>query len=246
MNETLLTALALIPALVIAIVFHEVAHGWTALALGDPTAKERRRLSLNPIRHVDPIGTLILPGMLALSGLPVFGWAKPVPVIKQRLRNPRFGMMAVAAAGPGMNLALAAIGAVVLGLLVAYLTPDAGLAGGLIDLLAQGRVPNPSTGAGFALMAVLYFILINIFLALFNLLPIPPFDGSHIVEGLLPEPAARVYDKIRPFGFPLLFVLLLVIPYFFPGLGIVENVVIPPVEWAREKFFDLAIWIAGE
>ena len=115
MNETLLTALALIPALVIAIVFHEVAHGWTALALGDPTAKERKRLSLNPIRHVDPFGTLILPGLLALSGLPVFGWAKPVPVIKQRLRNPRFGMMAVAAAGPGTNLVLAAIGAVVLG-----------------------------------------------------------------------------------------------------------------------------------
>src|SRR5688572_17562721 len=118
MDGTLLTALALIPALVIAIVFHEVAHGWTALALGDPTAKERKRLSLNPIRHVDPLGTLILPGLLALSGLPVFGWAKPVPVIKQRLRNPRFGMMAVAAAGPASNLMMATIGAVVWGLTV--------------------------------------------------------------------------------------------------------------------------------
>ena len=225
MDGTLLTALALIPALVIAIVFHEVAHGWTALALGDPTAKERKRLSFNPIRHVDPIGTLLVPG--------------------GRLRNPRFGMMAVAAAGPGMNLALAAIGAVVLGLLVAYLTPDAGLAGGLIDLLAQGRVPNPSTGAGFALMAVLYFILINIFLALFNMLPIPPFDGSHIVEGLLPRRAALVYDKLRPFGFPLLFLLLLVIPWFFPGLGIVERVVLPPVIWAQEKYLALASLVAG-
>ena len=228
MNETLLTALAMIPALVIAIVFHEVAHGWTALALGDPTAKERRRLSLNPIRHVDPIGTLILPGMLALSGLPVFGWAKPVPVIKGRLNNPRFGMMAVAAAGPLTNLVLATIGAIAIG------------------LAARTALAPPEGVLGFAFLALNYFILINIFLALFNLLPIPPFDGSHIVEGLLPEPAARVYDKIRPFGFPLLFVLLLVIPYFFPGLGIVENVVIPPVEWAREKFFDLAIWIAGE
>ena len=245
MDGTLLTALALIPALVIAIVVHEVAHGWTALALGDPTAKERKRLSLNPLRHVDPIGTLLVPGGLLLAGLPAFGWAKPVPVIKQRLRNPRFGMMAVAAAGPGMNLALAAIGAVVLGLLVAYLTPDAGLAGGLIDLLAQGRVPNPSTGAGFALMAVLYFILINIFLALFNMLPIPPFDGSHIVEGLLPRRAALVYDKLRPFGFPLLFLLLLVIPWFFPGLGIVERVVLPPVIWAQEKYLALASLVAG-
>src|SRR5690554_6699382 len=110
MDGTLLMALALIPALIIAIVFHEVAHGWTALMLGDPTAKESKRLSLNPIRHVDPIGTVVVPGALALSGLPVFGWAKPVPVIKSRLNNPRFGMMAVAAAGPGTNLVLAAIG----------------------------------------------------------------------------------------------------------------------------------------
>jgi len=226
MNDTLLTALALIPALVIAIVFHEVAHGWTALALGDPTAKERKRLTLNPIRHVDPFGTLLLPGLLALSGLPVFGWAKPVPVIKQRLRNPRFGMMAVAAAGPGTNLVLAAIGAVVLGLLV-----RSGI--------------QPEGVSGFALASLYSFILINIFLALFNLLPLPPFDGSHIVEGLLPPRAARVYEKLRPFGFPLLFLLLLVIPYFFPGLGIVERVVLPPVEWAEAKFMLLASWAAG-
>ena len=226
MNDTLLTALALIPALVIAIVFHEVAHGWTALVLGDPTAKERKRLSLNPIRHVDPFGTLILPGLLALSGAPVFGWAKPVPVIKSRLRNPRFGMMAVAAAGPGTNLVLAAIGALVLGLLV-----RSGI--------------QPEGVSGFALASLYSFILINIFLALFNLLPLPPFDGSHIVEGLLPPRAARVYEKLRPFGFPLLFLLLLVIPYFFPGLGIVERVVLPPVEWAEAKFMLLASWAAG-
>ena len=245
MNDALLTALALIPALVIAIVFHEVAHGWTALALGDPTARERKRLSLNPIRHVDPFGTLILPGLLALTGAPVFGWAKPLPVIKQRLKNPRFGMMAVAAAGPGTNLVLAAIGAVVLGLLVAFLTPDARVAGSLIEVLAQGRAPDPSTGAGFALLAVLYFIVINIFLALFNLLPIPPFDGSHIVEGLLPPRAARVYEKLRPFGFPLLFLFLLVIPWLFPGLGIAERLVLPPVMWAQDKFMALATLVAG-
>ena len=226
MDGTLLTALALIPALVIAIVFHEVAHGWTALALGDPTAKERKRLTLNPIRHVDLLGTLIRPGMLALSGLPVFGWAKPVPVIKQRLRNPRFGMMAVAAAGPATNLVLAVIGALGLGLMVR---------GGMA----------PDGVSGFLGASLYSFILINIFLALFNLLPLPPFDGSHIVEGLLPPRAAQVYDKLRPFGFPLLFLLLLVIPYFFPGLGIVERVVLPPVEWAETKFMMLAAWVAG-
>lgn len=226
MDGTLLAALALIPALVIAIVFHEVAHGWTALMLGDPTAKERKRLSLNPIRHVDPFGTLILPGLLALTGAPVFGWAKPVPVIKDRLRNPRFGMMAVAAAGPGTNLVLAAIGAVAFG------------------LLARGGVPAEGL-TGFALASLYSFILINIFLALFNLLPLPPFDGSHIVEGLLPPKAARVYEKLRPFGFPLLFLLLLVIPWLFPELGIVERMVLPPVEWAEGKFMVMAAWAAG-
>jgi Zn-dependent protease len=227
MNDTLLQALALIPALVIAIVFHEVAHGWTALMLGDPTAKERKRLSLNPIRHVDPVGTVIVPGMLMLSGLPAFGWAKPVPVIKQRLNNPRFGMMAVAAAGPATNLVLATLGAIALG------------------LLARAIGGEPGVAAGFAIASLYLFIAINVFLALFNLLPIPPFDGSHIVEGLLPERAGRAYEKLRPFGFPLMFLLLLVIPWLFPGLGLVERVVLPPVEWAQAKFMAITLWVAG-
>ena len=227
MSDTIILAIVLIPSLIIAIVFHEVAHGWVAKFLGDPTAAEQRRLSLNPLRHVDPIGTVILPGMLALSGAPVFGWAKPVPVIKQRLNNPRFGMMAVAAAGPGTNLILATIGAVLLG------------------LLARGLTAAPDGAFGVLLTGLNYFIVINIFLALFNLLPIPPFDGSHIVEGLLPPKAALAYAKLRPFGLPLLIVLLLVIPYLFPGLGIVENVVVPPVEWAQRHFMQLAALIAG-
>ena len=233
MDGTLLTALALIPALVIAIVFHEVAHGWTALMLGDPTAKERKRLSLNPIRHVDPFGTLILPGMLALSGLPVFGWAKPVPVIKQRLRNPRFGMMAVAAAGPATNLVLATIGAVALGIVV------------LAYARSEFESGNPAWGYVLTGLALEYFLTINVFLALFNLLPIPPFDGSHIVEGLLPDRAARAYDKLRPFGFPLLFLLLLVIPWLFPQLGLIERVVMPPVEWVIGLYAEIARAVAG-
>lgn len=227
MNDTLLQALAIIPALVLAIVFHEVAHGWTALALGDPTAKERKRLTLNPIPHVDPFGTLILPGLLTLSGLPAFGWAKPVPVNKWRLKNPRYGMMAVAAAGPATNLVLAGLGAILLG------------------ILARGMAGPPEGLLGFGLLAIMYFIGINIFLALFNLLPIPPFDGSHIVEGLLPETAAAAFDKLRPYSFMLLILVLLIIPYFFPGLGIVERVVLPPFEWAQRQFLGLAYWIAG-
>jgi len=228
LNETLYQAAALIVPLILAIVFHEVAHGWTALALGDPTAKERRRLSLNPLRHVDPVGTVILPGLLALVKAPVFGWAKPVPVSKQRLRNPRFGMMAVAAAGPGTNFVLAALSAVALGLLVrAY---------------GQG---SPGPVALFAAANLNNFILINLFLGLFNLLPLPPFDGSHIVEGLLPRPAARVCERLRPFGLLLFFVVLLVIPWLFPQANIVERFVLPPVEWAAARFFALAEAVAG-
>ena len=245
MDGTLLTALALIPALVIAIVFHEVAHGWTALMLGDPTAKERKRLSLNPIRHVDPFGTLLLPGLLALTGAPVFGWAKPVPVDKWRLDNPRFGMMAVAAAGPGTNLVLAAIGAVLLGVFLRTIVPASTDPAEITNLLMQVVASAPIGGTGFVLFGLSYFILVNLFLALFNLLPLPPFDGSHIVEGLLPPRAAQVYEKLRPFGFPLLFLLLLVIPYFFPGLGIVERFVLPPVLWALGQYLQLASLIAG-
>ena len=225
MSETLQLALLLIPCLVIAIVFHEVAHGWAALALGDPTAKERRRLTLNPIRHVDLVGTLLVPGALALLGGPVFGWAKPVPVNFARLRNPRLGMMLVAAAGPATNLLLATLGAVMLGLYAGSLTaPPDGV--------------NEYVFGGLQL-----FILINVFLALFNLLPIPPFDGSHIVEGLLPRSMAVHYAKLRNLGM-LLFVALIAATWAFPDSGIIEKVVGPPVEWAQGLFFGLAEWVA--
>ena len=227
MTETVALAIILIPCLIVAIVFHEVAHGWVANLLGDPTAMEQRRLSLNPLRHVDPIGTVILPGLLALTGAPVFGWAKPVPVNARRLDNPRYGMMAVAAAGPGTNFILALLGAVVLG------------------LLARGLTGEPGVGLGLVFTGLNYFIIINLFLGMFNLIPLPPFDGSHIVEGLLPRDLARKYARLRPFGLPLLFLLLLVVPWLFPGLGIIENVVLPPVEWAREHVMRLAIAVAG-
>ena len=171
MSETLLLILLLVPALIVAIVFHEIAHGWTALMLGDPTAKEQRRLSLNPIRHVDPIGTLLVPGALALSGGPIFGWAKPVPVLKQRLDNPRFGMMAVAAAGPGTNLILAAIGAIALGLVA----PSLG-----------GTAAEP----GFAVQALFYFILINLSSA--------QFTGGPIVFSRIPSSGANQVSAIKP------------------------------------------------
>ena len=229
MNETLYNAATLIVPLILAIVFHEVAHGWVASLLGDPTAKERKRLSLNPLRHVDPIGTVIVPGLLALVKAPVFGWAKPVPVIKQRLRNPRFGMMLVAAAGPASNLLLAALGAVLLGLLVRALENSA-------------LTPGVS---GFIVANFVNFLMINVFLALFNLLPIPPFDGSHIVEGLLPPRAAQYYDRLRPLGFPLVLVLIVVLPSLIPGFDPVGRLVVPPVQWAIGHYLELAQAVAG-
>ena len=226
MTETLLYAAILAPCLIIAIVFHEVAHGLAALALGDPTAREQRRLSLNPLRHIDPVGTLLVPGALALLGGPVFGWAKPVPINARRLNNPRFGMMAVAAAGPGMNLLLALVAAVLLGVV-----------GGLG--LGEG-----AAAAGIAATLLTTFILINIFLALFNLLPIPPFDGSHIVGGLLPRSMAAQWQKLQQVGM-LLLVALIAATWAFPGFALVEHTVLPPVLWLEERYFALVQWIAG-
>jgi len=226
MDGTLLTILALAPALIFAIVFHEIAHGWTALALGDPTAKARRRLSLTPIRHVDPVGTLVLPGLLALVGAPIFGWAKPVPVIQQRLRNPRFGMMAVAAAGPLTNLVMAALGALAIGLLV------------------RGGAPADASLRGFAVLAFTYFVAINVFVAFFNLLPIPPFDGSHIVEGVLPRSWAAAYGRLRGLGMALFFILV-ALSWYGPTSGLLGNLIGPPVEWMLGWFDALVGWVAG-
>ena len=229
MNETLFQAAALIVPLVIAIVFHEVAHGWTARLLGDPTAARMKRLSLNPLRHVDPVGTILVPGALALAKGPIMGWAKPVPVIKERLRNPRFGMMAVAAAGPGSNLVLAAVGAMLLGLLLG----------------SYQAAQEPSLVARFVALNLFNFITINVFLALFNLLPIPPFDGSHIVEGLLPKRAAARYEQLRPLGFPIMLLLIVVLPWMIPGFDPVGKLVVPPVEWLTGQYMALATVFAG-
>ena len=229
MNEMIFQAAALIIPMIIAIVFHEVAHGWTARMLGDPTAAELGRLSFNPIRHVDPFGTVILPGLLKLSGLPVFGWAKPVPVIKARLRNPRRDMMLVAAAGPGSNLIMALIGAVVLGL-----------------VLPMGDQVQGMSGAfGFLLLNLVHFVLINIFLAIFNLLPIPPFDGGHIVEGLLPRALAARYAGLHRQALLVMIGLLVILPMVTPQYNVVRWLVGPPVDWLTGHYLGLARAIAG-
>ena len=200
-------AVWLVP-LVIAIVFHEVAHGLVARRLGDPTAESKGRLSLNPIKHIDPFGTVILPMLLALSHAPMFGWAKPVPVNYSRLNSPRRDMVLVALAGPGMNLILALVGTAILAATV-----------------------EAKTGVGAFIAAnALNFVLINIFLAIFNLLPVPPFDGGHVVEGLLPPGPAQSFRKLGRYSLLVLVLLLLVLPALSPRANVVARIVSPIVD----------------
>jgi Zn-dependent protease len=213
-------AVWLVP-LVIAIVFHEVAHGLVAKRLGDPTAKDKGRLTLNPIRHVDPFGTVILPLLLAISHAPVFGWAKPVPVNYARLNNPRRDMVLVALAGPGMNLLLALLGTALLA--------------GTVTISGGARTVASALVAANALN----FVLINIFLAIFNLLPVPPFDGGHVVEGLLPRPLAVRFHKIGRYSLLVFIVLLLVLPALSPKADVVARVVSPIVDGITRLFLGI-------
>jgi Zn-dependent protease len=230
MNSLVLQiALAVIP-IVLAITLHEAAHGYAALAMGDDTAKRAGRLSLNPLAHVDRVGTILLPGFLLIVQLLtfhrvmfMFGWAKPVPVAAWRFRHPRQGMMVVAAAGPAMNFFLAWLGAL-LAYALSYL-PDAG-----VELAAQ---------------FIEDFILVNLVLGLFNLLPIPPLDGGRIVVGLLPPPLAQAWARLERFGIVLVLLVVFLLPRLLADFGIAFdpfsaalNTVLP---WA----FRVVLMLAG-
>lgn len=178
------------PPLLLAITLHEVAHGWAALLCGDATAKAQGRLSLNPLRHIDPIGTVLVPALMALFGGFIFGWAKPVPVNYGRLRQPKRDMALVALAGPLSNLLMA------LGWALAALAGQA-LHGGLpwlgVPLFAMGVVG----------------VSVNVMLGVLNLVPIPPLDGSRVLAGMLPNRAGQIMAQIEPYGLIILVVLLM-------------------------------------
>lgn len=223
MNGNIVYEIAIwVVPLVIAIVFHEVAHGLVARRLGDPTAQAKGRLSLNPIRHIDPFGTIILPLLLALTHAgAIFGWAKPVPVDYRRLRNPRRDMVLVALAGPGMNLLLALVGTAILS----------------ATIMMSGGARNGA--AAIVAANALNFVLINIFLAVFNLIPVPPFDGGHVAEGLLPSSLALPFRRIGRYSLLVFVFLLLVLPALSPRADVIARVVSPIVESLTRLFLGI-------
>jgi Zn-dependent protease len=190
--------------LVIAITFHEAAHGFVAHRLGDDTAYNLGRVSFNPIRHIDPFGTLIMPAILLLSHAPfLFGYAKPVPVNFRALNNPRIGMVLVALAGPATNIALALVAA----------------------LAFHGVGLLPADAARWVADNLKNALLINVILAIFNMMPIPPLDGGRVAVGLLPRPLALPLARLEPFGMLILISLLIVLPLVGTQLGLNLDVI---------------------
>jgi Zn-dependent protease len=184
-----------VPALILAITLHEVSHGYVANRLGDPTARLMGRLTLNPIKHIDPIGTVVLPLILTVLGGVIFGYAKPVPINPANFSDPRKGMAMSAAAGPITNILLAIISSVLLMLFIIPLS-------GFLNSSTANAILTP-----IALM-LQFSVRINIFLAALNLIPIVPLDGGRVLVGFLPHKQAMAYSKIEPYGIFILFGLI--------------------------------------
>jgi Zn-dependent protease len=200
--------------LLFSLTVHEMAHAWTADQRGDPTARLLGRVSLNPLVHADPIGTFLFPLIAMISGAPLLGWAKPVPVNTRYLHHPRRDFVMVAAVGPTSNLVMALGAALVLMVLPVsqYAVGEANVSVPLANILSQA-------------------MRLNVLLAVFNMLPIPPLDGGNVLAGLLPPSAAAVFNQIRPYGFLLLYALILTDGFNY--------IVVPPylfiVSWLPTK-----------
>jgi len=206
---------AILP-LIFAITLHEAAHGWVANKCGDKTALMLGRVTLNPIKHIDLIGTIILPLILLFLGGFVFGWAKPVPIAWQNLRHPRRDMALVALAGPSANLLMAFIWGAIAKIALLY-------------LLGNPHAWIATTGQ-FLQATAQFGILINCVLLILNLFPIPPLDGSRVISSLLPPAAAHAYERIEPFGIWILLALLV--------LGVLSWFLWPPIQWLVNMIID--------
>jgi Zn-dependent protease len=200
--------------LLFSLTVHEMAHAWTADRLGDPTARQLGRVSLNPLVHADPIGTILFPLVAMVSGAPLIGWAKPVPVNTRHLRSPRRDYVLVAAAGPASNLVLALAASVVLAVLP----------------VSPQTIGEPNVSVPVAKI-LSQLVQLNVLLAVFNMVPIPPLDGGNVLAGLLPRSLAASFNQLRPYGFVLLYALILT--------GGFEHIVVPPyrfiVSWLPTK-----------
>jgi Zn-dependent protease len=202
--------LIVLTVLIASLSVHEAAHAFAADRLGDPTARQLGRLSLNPAVHVDPIGTLLFPLIAFATGVPLIGWAKPVPVDPRYLKHPKRDFAVIAAAGPASNLVMAGLGAVALGL-----ARDAAGPGDVIG--------NALTGPLGALLFT--FTIVNVLLAVFNMIPVPPLDGGNVLIGVLPAGSARLVEQLRPYGIVILYALMLT--------GVLSSVLGPLVGYLR-------------
>jgi Zn-dependent protease len=228
MSETILTVSTWILPVLFAVTLHEAAHGYVAHMLGDDTAKRLGRLSLNPARHVDPFGTILLPLLLFAMRSPfLFGYAKPVPVDARRLKNPRRGMMWVALGGPGTNIGLAF------------------LSGALLHL----TVLLPAMAQEWFVLNLVHSIQINLLLALFNMLPIPPLDGGRVAVGILPEPLSSALARTERYGMFILLGLIFVVPFLGSLVGQSWNIlawfVLPPMEFLYSLIMTYVVGVTG-
>jgi Zn-dependent protease len=221
---TLYGASTWILPVLIAITFHEAAHAFVAYHFGDDTASKLGRVSFNPLKHIDPFGTVLLPAMLLLSHSPfLFGYAKPVPVNFRALRNPRLDMVFVAAAGPATNILLATLAAA---------------AFHLVSFVPEGAAPWIADNVKNALV-------LNVILAIFNLLPIPPLDGGRIAVGLLPDALAVPLSRLEPFGMLILIALLIVVPMVGTQFGLSLDVVSTGLRAVTDVVIGLILLLTG-
>ncbi|HEX5507361.1 MAG TPA: site-2 protease family protein [Pseudolabrys sp.] len=223
MDMAYIVSIWLLPILV-AITFHEAAHAYAARFLGDDTASRLGRVSLNPVRHIDPFGTILLPALLLFARSPfLFGYAKPVPVNFRALRNPRMGMVLVAAAGPAMNIALAIVAALSFHLVV-YL---------------------PATAARWTALNLKNALVINVILAVFNLFPLPPLDGGRIAVGVLPGFLGRQLARLERYGMIILIALLILLPMLGARLGVDLSFVSHAISRATNAVLAVILRLTG-